>query len=101
MDFVPEESAIKVETIEVDKETMDMHAALGMGDLEGVSRQAEPERNAPFVGGYGGGREKKKDAGDWAFTKEEDAVGLTKWNEFPPMRAKYLCKSSSLVRRDL
>ncbi|KAF9611895.1 hypothetical protein IFM89_036678 [Coptis chinensis] len=56
MDFVPEESAIKVETIEVDKETMDMLAALGMADLEGVTRQVEPERNAPFVGGYGGGR---------------------------------------------
>ncbi|KAF9611889.1 hypothetical protein IFM89_036672 [Coptis chinensis] len=56
MDFVPEESAIKVETIEVDKETMDMLAALGMADLEGVTRQAEPERNVPFLGGYGGGR---------------------------------------------
>ncbi|OVA03762.1 Ribosomal protein S17e [Macleaya cordata] len=42
MDFVPEESAIKTDVIEVDKETIDMLAALGMADLPGVVKQAEP-----------------------------------------------------------
>ncbi|XP_021906045.1 40S ribosomal protein S17-like [Carica papaya] len=36
MDFVPDESAIKTEYIEVDKETMDMLAALGMADVPGL-----------------------------------------------------------------
>ncbi|XP_010263064.1 PREDICTED: 40S ribosomal protein S17-like [Nelumbo nucifera] len=42
MDFVPDESAIKTDLIEVDKETIDMLAALGMADLPGVVKQAEP-----------------------------------------------------------
>ncbi|OVA06449.1 Ribosomal protein S17e [Macleaya cordata] len=42
MDFVPEESAIKTDIIQVDKETIDMLAALGMSDLPGVVKQAEP-----------------------------------------------------------
>ncbi|KAH7855597.1 hypothetical protein Vadar_026635 [Vaccinium darrowii] len=56
MDFVPEESAIKTDTIEVDKETIDMLSALGMGDLPGVVKASvEPQAAAPFGrGGQGG-----------------------------------------------
>ncbi|KAL6004100.1 40S ribosomal protein S17 [Asimina triloba] len=42
MDFVPDESAIKTDVIEVDKETIDMLATLGMSDLPGVVKQADP-----------------------------------------------------------
>ncbi|CAA6667610.1 unnamed protein product [Spirodela intermedia] len=52
MDFVPDVSAIKTEGIEVDKETIEMLAALGMGDLPGVVKQVESSQG-PF-GGYGG-----------------------------------------------
>ncbi|KAF5180601.1 40S ribosomal protein S17 [Thalictrum thalictroides] len=56
MDFVPEESAIKTDRIEVDKETIDMLAALGMSELPGVVQQVE-QTSAPLVtgGGYGRG----------------------------------------------
>ncbi|KAM7267179.1 hypothetical protein ACFE04_009345 [Oxalis oulophora] len=37
MDFVPEESAINVADIQVDKETLDMLSALGMADIPGIS----------------------------------------------------------------
>ncbi|KAG9146599.1 hypothetical protein Leryth_014609 [Lithospermum erythrorhizon] len=33
MDFVPDESAIKIDVIDVDKETLDMLSSLGMGVL--------------------------------------------------------------------
>lgn len=63
MDFVPEESAIKTEVIEVDKETMDMLASLGMSDLPGVVKQADPPaggggfiKPGGFQGGGGMGR---------------------------------------------
>ncbi|KAK9153595.1 hypothetical protein Sjap_001075 [Stephania japonica] len=61
MDFVPDESAIKTDLIEVDKETIDMLAALGMSDLPGVVKQAEPASAAApafgrGTGGGGGGR---------------------------------------------
>jgi small subunit ribosomal protein S17e len=36
MDFVPEKSALEVDEIRVDKETMEMLATLGMADLPGV-----------------------------------------------------------------
>lgn len=51
MDFVPAESAIKVDTIPVDPETIDMLAALGMSDLPGIIK-AEPEvmQPAPVFG---------------------------------------------------
>ena len=57
MDFVPEKSALEVEEIRVDKETMEMLASLGMADLPGVERQAEVS-NAPTYGRpqYGGPR---------------------------------------------
>ncbi|KAK9126266.1 hypothetical protein Scep_015112 [Stephania cephalantha] len=57
MDFVPDESAIKTDLIEVDKETLDMLAALGMSDMPGVVKQAEPASvAAPAFGRGGGGR---------------------------------------------
>ncbi|XP_068650222.1 small ribosomal subunit protein eS17-like [Aristolochia californica] len=61
MDFVPDESAIKVDNIEVDKETMDMLAALGMADLPGVSKQPETAVTGAGtyskpMGGFGGRR---------------------------------------------
>ncbi|XP_074559046.1 small ribosomal subunit protein eS17-like [Curcuma longa] len=48
MDFVPDESAIKVDQIVVDKETIDMLTSLGMADLPGVEKQTE----APAVPAY-------------------------------------------------
>ncbi|KAK8559090.1 hypothetical protein V6N12_042375 [Hibiscus sabdariffa] len=36
MDFVPDESAIKVDQINVDKETLDMLSVLGMSDIPGL-----------------------------------------------------------------
>jgi small subunit ribosomal protein S17e len=36
MDFVPDVSAIRTDHIEVDKETLDMLAALGMSEILGV-----------------------------------------------------------------
>jgi len=53
MDFVPDESAIKVDTIEVDKETLEMLSALGMGDLPGVIK-AEEQAAQPIAYGRGG-----------------------------------------------
>ncbi|KAK9127876.1 hypothetical protein Syun_016673 [Stephania yunnanensis] len=55
MDFVPDESAIKTDLIEVDKETLDMLAALGMSDMPGVVKQAEPANVAAPAFGRGGG----------------------------------------------
>ncbi|EFJ26481.1 hypothetical protein SELMODRAFT_270936 [Selaginella moellendorffii] len=40
MDFVPEESEIKTDVIEVDKETQDLLHSLGMGTLPGVVQAA-------------------------------------------------------------
>ncbi|URE41993.1 40S ribosomal protein [Musa troglodytarum] len=58
MDFVPDESAIKVDQIVVDKETMDMLTTLGMADLPGVEKQPDAAAgNATYPsrrGGYGG-----------------------------------------------
>ncbi|XP_074571263.1 small ribosomal subunit protein eS17-like [Curcuma longa] len=59
MDFVPDESAIKVDQIVVDKETIDMLASLGMVDLPGVEKQAEAPAAQAYPtrpGGYGGRR---------------------------------------------
>ncbi|KAJ7974871.1 40S ribosomal protein S17-like [Quillaja saponaria] len=46
MDFVPDESAIKIDEIKVDKETIDMLAALGMGDIPGLI-EVEPQVVVP------------------------------------------------------
>lgn len=62
MDFVPDESAIKTDVIEVDKETMDMLASLGMADLPGVVKQADPPAGGGFTrlgGGYPGGASRR------------------------------------------
>ncbi|VAH16465.1 hypothetical protein VPH35_008144 [Triticum aestivum] len=61
MDFVPEKSALEVDEIRVDKETMDMLAFLGMADLPGVERAPEVTSSAapyrqPFNGPRGGNR---------------------------------------------
>ncbi|KAJ7514557.1 hypothetical protein O6H91_23G049600 [Diphasiastrum complanatum] len=47
MDFVPEESAIKTDNIEVDQETLDLLASLNMPQLPGVALQ----QSAPAAGG--------------------------------------------------
>ena len=54
MDFVPEVSAIKSDQIEVDKETIEMLASLGMGDMPGLV-QAEPVSVPVAAFGYGRG----------------------------------------------
>ncbi|XP_057467632.1 40S ribosomal protein S17-like [Actinidia eriantha] len=56
MDFVPEESAIKIYRIEVDKETIDLLAALGMSEMPGVVLKEEMGAAADAVTPYGGGR---------------------------------------------
>uniref|UniRef100_A0A7N0TQ55 40S ribosomal protein S17 n=1 Tax=Kalanchoe fedtschenkoi TaxID=63787 RepID=A0A7N0TQ55_KALFE len=57
MDFVPDRSAIEVDEIKVDKETIDMLAALGMSDLPGIVEQAaETQITAPSAFGRGGAR---------------------------------------------
>ncbi|XP_047307104.1 40S ribosomal protein S17-like [Impatiens glandulifera] len=44
MDYVPEESAIRTDVIEVDKETLEMLSVLGMSDLPGVVKaEVEPQ----------------------------------------------------------
>merc|ERR1712137_831107 len=40
MDFVPDESAVNTDNIEVDKDTMDMLRSINMGSLPGVQLQA-------------------------------------------------------------
>jgi small subunit ribosomal protein S17e len=59
MDFVPEESAIKTDVIEVDRETIELLAALNMPQLPGVVQQAAPPAGGgffkPHVGGFQGG----------------------------------------------
>ncbi|CAM8964791.1 unnamed protein product [Rhodiola kirilowii] len=55
MDFVPERSAIEVDEIKVDKETIDMLAALGMSDLPGVVEQATETQTLSTVPAYGRG----------------------------------------------
>ena len=56
MDFVPDESAIKTDEIKVDKETLDMLAALGMSDISGLVEVEPQSMIAPPVFGRGGGR---------------------------------------------
>ncbi|KAK1434953.1 hypothetical protein QVD17_00708 [Tagetes erecta] len=56
MDFVPDESAIKTDRIEVDKETIDLLASLGMSELPGiVLKEDTPVLTSGIPGGYGGG----------------------------------------------
>ncbi|XP_047157922.1 40S ribosomal protein S17-like [Vigna umbellata] len=55
MDFVPEVSAIRTDQIEVDKETIDMLAALGMSDVPGVVKVDPVAVQAPPAFGRGAG----------------------------------------------
>ena len=62
MDFVPDESAIRTDRIEVDKETIDLLASLGMSELPGIVLKEEqaPVAAMPYAaaggrGGFGGG----------------------------------------------
>lgn len=59
MDFVPEESAIKTDVIEVDRETIELLAHLNMPQLPGVVQQAAPAAGGFFkpqqAGGFQGG----------------------------------------------
>lgn len=55
MDYVPEESAIKTDLIEVDKETLEMLTALGMGDLPGVVKASAEPQAVPAASAYGRG----------------------------------------------
>jgi small subunit ribosomal protein S17e len=41
MDFIPDESAINLDSIEVDKDTLDMLRSLGLANLPGVSVAAQ------------------------------------------------------------
>ena len=54
MDFVPDESALAVETIEVDRDTMDMLKSLNMAQLPGVTLQQRPGGR-----GFQGGRKER------------------------------------------
>ncbi|KAJ0968550.1 hypothetical protein J5N97_025467 [Dioscorea zingiberensis] len=50
MDFVPDESAINVGRILLDKETIEMLASLGMADLPGVEMQADASTVTVYSG---------------------------------------------------
>ncbi|KAL6519330.1 40S ribosomal protein S17 [Orobanche gracilis] len=61
MDFVPEKSAIRVDRIEVDQETVDLLESLGMNGLPGVVLREDqepitvaPPMNYGRIGGGGG-----------------------------------------------
>ncbi|EPS69610.1 hypothetical protein M569_05153 [Genlisea aurea] len=59
MDFVPDESAIKIDNIEVDQETVDLLESLGMKELPGVvvkEDQGTVNVAPPLNYGRGGGR---------------------------------------------
>ena len=56
MDFVPDESAIKVDQIEVDEETLDMLSVFGMADILGFVKVDPVAVAAPQIGfGRSGG----------------------------------------------
>ena len=55
MDFVPDESAIRTDEIKVDKETLDMLAALGMTDVPGLVKVEPQAMLAPPAFGRGAG----------------------------------------------
>lgn len=45
MDFVPEKSALDVDSIEVDRDTMDMLKSMNMGSLPGVKESSRSHYN--------------------------------------------------------
>ncbi|KAK2989166.1 hypothetical protein RJ640_014129 [Escallonia rubra] len=86
MDFVPDESAIKTNVIEVDKETQELLASLGMSDLPGVV--LKEEQPAPMMvpgsmpqfgggrGGYGGGGARRPTLGVGKLKTDVSVLGL-------------------------
>ncbi|KAK9909001.1 hypothetical protein WJX75_005901 [Coccomyxa subellipsoidea] len=57
MDYVPEESAVNTESIEVDADTYDMLRSLNMANLPGVKQQQVQTGNTGIPGAnYGGDR---------------------------------------------
>jgi len=60
MDFVPEESAVNTELIEVDRDTMELLRALNMGSLPGVTLQSHTA-GAGGGGGFKGGDRDRRD----------------------------------------
>ncbi|OIT06702.1 PREDICTED: 40S ribosomal protein S17-like [Nicotiana attenuata] len=54
MDFVPDESAIQTDRIEVDKETIDLLASMGMSDLPGIVLKEEQTVAMAAPVGFGG-----------------------------------------------
>ncbi|BDA42009.1 40S ribosomal protein S17 [Coccomyxa sp. Obi] len=69
MDYVPEESAVNTETIEVDSDTYDMLRALNMANLPGVKQQqvqtgATGIPGAPGYGDRGGYNRDNRPRGD-------------------------------------
>merc|ERR1712004_275239 len=64
MDFIPDESAINVEKIEVDRETMEMLRSMNMANLSGVVLQqgltsGPPSGPGGFKGGFQGGNQRQ------------------------------------------
>lgn len=55
LDFIPDESAVATDHIEVDRDTMDMLKSLGMAQLPGVVVSSQPV-GAGGSGGYKGRR---------------------------------------------
>jgi len=55
MDFVPDVSAIRTDQIEVDGETLDMLAALGMSEIPGVVKVDPFPVQGPLAFGRGAG----------------------------------------------
>ena len=55
MDFVPDESALSVESIEVDRDTMDMLKSLNMANLPAVTLQQRSGNRFPGNRKEGGG----------------------------------------------
>ncbi|KAK8947007.1 40S ribosomal protein S17-3 [Platanthera zijinensis] len=53
MDFIPDESSIKIEEIKVDSDTLEMLTAIGMADLPGVEKVDEAPVGPAFTGRLG------------------------------------------------
>ena len=74
MDFIPDESAINTEAIEVDKDTMDMLKAISMAGLPGVTVQQVGAGGGAEQGGPCAGRRVER-AGESAGRRLEGAPG--------------------------
>ena len=56
LDFIPDESAVNTDHIEVDRDSMDMLKALGMANLPGVVVSQQVASSSGGQGGYKGRR---------------------------------------------